>query len=73
MEFSNLAIKEAEQWQIATQLRELFITILIHYEVNDPLKLWEENWRGMSDDILRRQRRILQHPELELNEDQIRN
>nr|GEX81300.1 hypothetical protein [Tanacetum cinerariifolium] len=38
------AIAEASIWAMAQQLHELFVTILLFYDVSRPLKLWEEDW-----------------------------
>nr|GFB49694.1 hypothetical protein CTI12_AA222900 [Tanacetum cinerariifolium] len=38
------AIAKAIFWAMAPQLRDLFVTILLFYDVSRPLKLWEENW-----------------------------
>ncbi|GJV28585.1 DNA helicase PIF1, ATP-dependent [Tanacetum coccineum] len=46
------AIAEAKFWAIRPQLRDLFITILLFYDVSRPLQLWEENWAALSEDIL---------------------
>ncbi|KAK3013823.1 hypothetical protein RJ639_009749 [Escallonia herrerae] len=51
------AIREAAIWQIGHQLHELFVSILLHYGVTDPLELWERKWELLSDDILFSQRR----------------
>ena len=48
----NDAIKGAEQWATAAQLRQLFITLLLFCEVSNPLQLWTNNWQALSDDIL---------------------
>ena len=54
-------------------MRQLFCTILIFYEVTDPRKLWESTWELLSEDIQRRQRKILNFNELHLNPEQIKN
>ncbi|GJY03463.1 helicase [Tanacetum coccineum] len=46
------AIVEASFWAMTPQLRDLFVTILLSCDVSRPLKLWEENWVGLSEDIL---------------------
>lgn len=66
-------IKEASFWASAGQMRQLFCTILILCEVTDPVKLWESNWELLSEDIQRRQRRILNFETLQLQPDQIKN
>ena len=64
---------EASSWASGQQLRQLFVTILLFCEVADPLSLWESNWKLITEDILNRQRRILQFQELILLDDQLRN
>ncbi|XP_076937499.1 uncharacterized protein LOC143605165 [Bidens hawaiensis] len=49
----SLALDEAKAWATPTELRALFAHILLHCEVANPLKLWENHWRSMSDDITR--------------------
>uniref|UniRef100_A0A2N9HBD5 ATP-dependent DNA helicase n=1 Tax=Fagus sylvatica TaxID=28930 RepID=A0A2N9HBD5_FAGSY len=67
------AIRQASLWATGKQLRELFTTILLFCEVSDPYNLWVSNWEILSDDILHRQRRILQYEELRLSNEQIQN
>lgn len=67
------AITQATVWATATQLRELFTTILIFCEIYETLKLWESTWEMLSEDILLRQRRILNFPDLILTEGQVKN
>ena len=64
---------EASNWASGQQLRQLFVTMLLFCEVADPLSLWESNWKLITEDILNRQRRILQFQELILSDDQLRN
>ena len=66
-------LKEASSWGTRTQLRQLFSTILMHCEVIDPCRLWELNWKLLSEDILYKQRRILNFPNLHLSDEQIQN
>ncbi|XP_030964292.1 uncharacterized protein LOC115985490 [Quercus lobata] len=64
---------EASNWASEQQLRQLFVTMILFCEVADPLSLWESNWKLITEDILNRQRRILQFQELILSDDQLRN
>ncbi|GKC12224.1 ATP-dependent DNA helicase PIF1-like protein [Tanacetum coccineum] len=52
------AIKEAAFWALAPQLRDLFVTMLLFYDVSRPLPLWEQTWELLSDDILRKKRKL---------------
>ncbi|GKE58119.1 ATP-dependent DNA helicase PIF1-like protein, partial [Tanacetum coccineum] len=38
-----------------------------------PLKLWNENWEAMSEDILPKKRKLFKYPELQLSNEQIHN
>ncbi|KAL4603641.1 hypothetical protein ACB092_10G139100, partial [Castanea dentata] len=60
-------------WASGQQLRQLFVTMLLFCEVANPLNLWESNWKLITEDILNRQRHILQFQELILSDDQLRN
>ncbi|XP_076954306.1 uncharacterized protein LOC143628662 [Bidens hawaiensis] len=48
-----LALDETKAWATPKELRALFAHILLHCEVANPLRLWENQWRSMSDDITR--------------------
>lgn len=66
-------IKEAATWGNGSQLRQLFSTILLHCEVVNPGSLWESNWKILSEDILYKQRRLLNFPDLQLSDEQLQN
>ncbi|XP_056697484.1 uncharacterized protein [Spinacia oleracea] len=55
-----------------SQLRELFVTLLLFCKVTDMRSLWESIFKDLSDDIQRKKRRLFKHPNLILSEDQIR-
>ncbi|KAL4609736.1 hypothetical protein ACB092_08G002900 [Castanea dentata] len=65
--------EDASSWASGQQLRQLFVTMLLFCEVADPLSLWESNWKLITEDILNRQRHILQFQEFILLDDQLRN
>ncbi|KAJ0504812.1 putative helitron helicase-like domain-containing protein [Helianthus annuus] len=44
-------ISEAAEWASGPELRSLFMYLLMYCDVSNPAKLWEQNWRCMSDDI----------------------
>ena len=67
------AITEASFWALGPQLRDLFVTILLFCDISKPLKLWEESWEALSEDILHNKRKVFKYPELELTEEQIKN
>ncbi|XP_072064478.1 uncharacterized protein [Arachis hypogaea] len=66
-------LKEASMWGTENQLCQLFSTILVHCEVVDPCHLWESNWKLLSEDILYKQRRLLDLPNLQLTDEQLQN
>ena len=55
------------------QLRELFVHILTNNTVADPLKLWTENWKSMSEDIVYNRRRLTNNSTLHLTNNEIQN
>nr|GEY17398.1 ATP-dependent DNA helicase PIF1-like [Tanacetum cinerariifolium] len=67
------AIEEVSIWAMAQQLRDLFVTILLFCDVSRPLKLWEENWVRLSEDILDKKRKHYRYPDLNLSNEQVRN
>ncbi|GJU86596.1 ATP-dependent DNA helicase PIF1-like protein [Tanacetum coccineum] len=67
------AIQEASLWALGPQLCDLFVTILLFCDVSRPLKLWEENWEVLADDILHKKRLLFNYPELQLTTKQIQN
>jgi hypothetical protein len=46
------AMEEASAFQMPSQLRSLFATILIHCQPTDPLQLWESHKEAMIEDFL---------------------
>ena len=46
-EWSN-ALKDAAQWALPFQLRQLFVTLLLFCDVTNPIKLFEEHASPMS-------------------------
>ncbi|XP_074283443.1 uncharacterized protein LOC141607991 [Silene latifolia] len=63
------ALNEANRWAMPSQLRELFVTIILFCEVTDVKTLWESSYSMLSDDIERKKRRAFNHPTLVLQED----
>ncbi|XP_076893525.1 uncharacterized protein LOC143545531 [Bidens hawaiensis] len=49
----SLAFAEAKSWATAKELRNLFAHILLHCEVSNPVRLWENQWRSMAKDFTR--------------------
>ena len=67
------AISEASVWAFGPQLRDMFVTILLFCDVSRPIKLWEENWQILSEDILHKKRKFFKYPELQLTDEQLQN
>ncbi|GJS87307.1 hypothetical protein Tco_0769943 [Tanacetum coccineum] len=53
------AISEASLWELGPQLRDIFVSILLFCDVSRSLKLWEENWEALSEDILHKKQNFL--------------
>lgn len=76
-------LKDDRQWHVTMaenavhamphQLRQLFVFILSNNQVADPFKLWEQNWKDMSDDILYSRRRLTGNNNLHLAVSDIKN
>lgn len=76
-------LKDDRQWHIALQenalsamprqLRELFVHILTNNTVDDPLRLWTEHWKSMSEDILYIRKRLTSNSSLRLIDSEIQN
>ena len=67
------ALQETGQWAFASQLRSLFVTLLIFSHVTTPVNLWNNCWRALADDIEYNQRRQLRFAKLHLNEEQLKS
>ncbi|XP_010473639.1 PREDICTED: ATP-dependent DNA helicase PIF1-like [Camelina sativa] len=67
------ALEETAQWGSASQLRELFVTLIIFCHVSSPSKLWSHCWKSLAEDIEYNQRKVLHMPHLNLTEDQLKS
>ncbi|GKD68031.1 ATP-dependent DNA helicase PIF1-like protein [Tanacetum coccineum] len=47
--------------------------MLLFCDVSRPLKLWEENWHHLSEDIVSKKRKLVKYPDLQLTDEQIWN
>ncbi|XP_074300018.1 ATP-dependent DNA helicase PIF1-like [Silene latifolia] len=65
------AINQASEWGSGFYLRNLFATLLLSGTLAMPIRVWEQTWPLLSDDILRRQRSIFHNPEL--TEEELKN
>jgi hypothetical protein len=54
------SLSEAAVWQSGSQLRELFVCILLHCHPASPLQLWTNHMHSLSDDCRHRLRTIYQ-------------
>jgi hypothetical protein len=50
------ALREAEAWESGSQLRELFVCILLYCQRGNPLQLWTGHAQSLSDDCAHRLR-----------------
>ncbi|XP_052111545.1 LOW QUALITY PROTEIN: uncharacterized protein LOC127742858 [Arachis duranensis] len=66
------AIVEASHWRSGTYLRKLFATLLFSNSMDTPEQVWQKTWHLLSDDILHRQRRLLDNPDLFLSDDELK-
>nr|XP_025617318.1 uncharacterized protein LOC112709653 [Arachis hypogaea] len=66
------AIVEASHWGSGTYLRKLFATLLFSNSMDTPEQVWQKTWHLLSDDILHRQRRLLDNPDLFLSDDELK-
>ncbi|KAK9675584.1 hypothetical protein RND81_11G017000 [Saponaria officinalis] len=62
------ALQEANQWAMPSQLRELFVTMLLFCEVTDVVTLWNNSYVMISNDIERKKRKLFGHPGLDIKD-----
>ncbi|XP_025669993.1 uncharacterized protein [Arachis hypogaea] len=67
------AIEEASSWGSGDYLRKLFATLLFSNSMARPEHVWENTWTLLFDDILHRQRRILDNPDLTLSDEELKD
>ena len=67
------SIREASQWKLGDQLRELFVTILLFCTVSDYAKLFRETFPYISEDITRKHRRLLNNQQVVFTDREIQN
>ncbi|GJT77660.1 hypothetical protein Tco_1044385 [Tanacetum coccineum] len=58
----SLAISEARQWALASQLRDTFFTMLLFCDVSRPHGLWEDNWKALSKDVVHKKQKLFVTP-----------
>lgn len=67
------ALYENSHSAMPTQLRAMFVNILVYCSVSDPLSLWDTHWQSLSDDIVYHRRKITESFHLTLSEYEIKN
>ncbi|XP_074270828.1 uncharacterized protein LOC141594731 [Silene latifolia] len=67
------AINEAADWGSGFYLRNLFATLLFCGTLSMLSKVWDETWQLLSDDILHRQRTVLNNQDLQLTDEELQN
>ncbi|XP_074300899.1 uncharacterized protein LOC141632235 [Silene latifolia] len=67
------AINEAADWGSGFYLRNLFATLLFCGTLSMPSRVWDETWQLLSDDILHRQRIVLNNQHLQLTDEEFQN
>ena len=50
-ELWKLVMEDAKQQKLPKQMRELFVTLMVFCDVNDPFALLEQFWEPMSEDF----------------------
>lgn len=56
-----------------SQLRAMFVNILVYCSVSDPFALWDAHWKSLSDDVVYMRRKITENIHLSLSEHEIQN
>ncbi|XP_072087265.1 uncharacterized protein [Arachis hypogaea] len=56
-----------------TYLRKIFAMLLFSNSMNSPENVWQKTWHLLSDDILHRQKRLLDNPGLILMDDELKD
>ncbi|XP_020272660.1 ATP-dependent DNA helicase RRM3-like [Asparagus officinalis] len=67
------AIDEASYSSSGRQMRQLFAQILIFGEVVDPKKLWNDNWKCLTEGFIELQRKLLNMATLDMTDTQLQN
>ncbi|KAL3629938.1 hypothetical protein CASFOL_026250 [Castilleja foliolosa] len=62
------AFIESSSWETSSELRVLFVHLLLFCEVSQPLFFWESQWRSMGDDIRMRLSPQISNPAFFVND-----
>ncbi|WOG82236.1 hypothetical protein DCAR_0101398 [Daucus carota subsp. sativus] len=65
----HIALSDASLYANASQIRDLFVTLLVFCEISNPSELWEKHWAALADDIEYTRRKITKLPNLKLTDD----
>ncbi|XP_072087026.1 uncharacterized protein [Arachis hypogaea] len=66
------AIKEASSWASGSYVRRLFVILLTSNNISRPEHVWDRCWHELLDDILYRQRAVMNMRELTMSDDEIK-
>ncbi|CAN6998843.1 unnamed protein product [Brassica oleracea var. botrytis] len=67
------SMAELNTWGTPSQLREMFVTLLIYCHVANPKELWDKCWKSLSEDILYKKQDHLISIDRTLIEEQLRS
>lgn len=56
---------------LPSQIRQLFVHIIVNSKVTDLGHLWDCHWKNMIDDILLKRQNLMRKPTLILNDKQL--
>ncbi|KAL3640531.1 hypothetical protein CASFOL_015499 [Castilleja foliolosa] len=62
------AFEESSSWATSSELRVLFVHMLLFCEVSQPVYFWETQWKRMADDIRLRITSEISNPQLFVND-----
>lgn len=54
----HMALGDASPCASASQLRGLFVTVLVFCEIDNPLELWNRHWANLSNDVEFKKRKM---------------
>ena len=67
------ALEQASLWATGHELRQLFVTLIIFCEVQNPMALWERHWMLFSEDIQYNYDRAFRNNHCSLTEEELKN
>jgi hypothetical protein len=67
------AFDEAAAWATSPQLRQLFVTMLLFYEINDEYAFFEKVWRLLADDVQYRFRESIGNSQYHVSDSELSN